>query len=64
MTVCWLCDQPIVPPIEIIGRWMAGESRVVHKRCLVRLGELELEFQRADGDAGPGPFPREAPDRP
>lgn len=51
--VCWLCDQPVVPPIEIVGRWMANEARIVHKQCLLRLGELELDFERADGNADP-----------
>ena len=41
---CWYCDQPIVPPVEIVGRWLAGTSQLVHKRCLQFLGEAELEL--------------------
>lgn len=41
---CWLCDQPIVPPVEIVGRWYAGTSQLVHKECLVRLAELDLQL--------------------
>lgn len=63
MSKCWYCDQPIVPPVEIVGQWLAHRARIVHKDCLRRLGELELDLLRAD-DAGPGPYPREVPDRP
>lgn len=64
MTACWLCDQPIVAPVEVVGRCLAADTRVVHKACLTRLGELELAFEAADRDAGLGPHPREAPGRP
>lgn len=51
---CWLCNQPVEDPPEIIGRWLAEGPRLVHKRCLQTLGELELDFQRADEGAAPG----------
>ena len=60
--LCWLCDQPIQDPPEIVGRIIAGQSRVAHIECLRYAGEIELGLRA--GDAGPGPHPREAPGRP
>ena len=48
---CWYCDREIVAPVEIIGRWLAGTSRIVHKACIVALLDLEAEFQQPDGEA-------------
>ena len=45
---CWYCDKEITPPVDIVGRWLAGTSQLVHKACLCRLAELDAEFQRAD----------------
>lgn len=59
---CWYCDRPIVPPVEIVGRWLAGTSRLVHKECLRLLGELELNLLA--GNTGPELDGRQAPGRP
>ena len=59
---CWYCDQPIVPPVEIVGRWLAGTSQLVHKRCLQVLGELDLDLRW--GEAGPELDGRQVPGRP
>lgn len=45
MTLCWLCDQPITDPPEIIGQFTVRQTRVVHRRCAQSLGELELNLQ-------------------
>ena len=45
MTACWLCEQPISDPPEIIGHWHASRGRVAHRRCLRVLGEIELSLQ-------------------
>lgn len=45
---CWYCDRPIVPPVEIIGRWYAGTSQLVHKTCLTALAELDADAESPD----------------
>jgi len=43
---CWLCGQPIHNPPEIIGHYIAGQTRLAHRHCLQVLGELELDLGR------------------
>lgn len=62
MTLCWLCDQQINDPPRIIGRILAGETRVAHLDCWRLLGELDLDLRR--GDTGPELDGRQAPGRP
>jgi hypothetical protein len=62
MTLCWLCDRPIEDPPRIIGRILAGETRVSHLECWQTLGELDLDLK--PGGAGPELDGRQAPGRP
>lgn len=54
MTLCWLCGRPVQDPPEIIGHYIAGQTRLAHRPCWQTLGEHELDL-RAD-NAGPGPI--------
>lgn len=60
MTLCWLCDRPIDDPPRIIGRILAGQTRVAHRECWQTLGEhdLDLRWEAAgselDGRQAPG----------
>lgn len=43
-THCWLCDRPIDDPPRIIGRILAGTTRVAHLECWQYLGEIDLSL--------------------
>lgn len=61
MALCWLCDRPIDDPPRIIGRILAGRSRVAHLECLGWIGDIELKLR---GGAGLGLDGRQVPGRP
>lgn len=62
MTLCWLCDWPIDDPPRIVGRIIAGETRVSHLECWQTLGEHDLGLQEGEG-TGPELDGRQAPGR-
>lgn len=70
MSTCWLCDRDIDDPPRVIGRILAGETRLAHIECLRFVGEIELGLRPRYGgppvtQPGPGTFTHETfPGRP
>ncbi len=60
---CWLCGQAVTDPPEVIGQYVAGQTRLAHRRCARVLGELELSLQLPPDPGEPDAVYRGPPDR-